>query len=105
MAAHVRPAVLADPRDPAARGAHDRDGRGILSLPITFGLRFALEGATDSTWVITVGTVFIAALASVVVGTLTTPFSAGANTLLYIDQRIRREALDVQLVRAAQSGA
>ncbi len=80
-------------------------GGGILSLPITFGLRFALEGATDSTNVIAVGTVFIAALASIVVGTLTTPFSAGASTLLYIDQRIRREALDVQLVRAAQSGA
>jgi hypothetical protein len=34
--------------------------------------------------------------------TLTLPISAGAVSLLYVDQRIRREALDVDLGRAAK---
>jgi hypothetical protein len=33
--------------------------------------------------------------------TVTFPISAGVTTLLYIDQRIRREALDIELARAA----
>lgn len=80
-------------------------GAAILSYPITLGLSILLESTVDSASTRTVGTVFIAALASVITGTLTTPFSAGSSTLLYIDQRIRREALDVQLVQAAQPGA
>ncbi|TVL89093.1 glycerophosphoryl diester phosphodiesterase membrane domain-containing protein [Streptomyces sp. SAJ15] len=33
--------------------------------------------------------------------TLTLPITAGVTTLLYVDQRIRREALDLELARAA----
>lgn len=77
----------------------------ILALPISYVLNLGLEAVTSVESTIAVGTVFIAAVSAVITGTLTTPFSAGASTLLYIDQRIRREALDVQLVRAAQSGA
>ncbi|WP_151526191.1 hypothetical protein [Serinicoccus kebangsaanensis] len=40
-----------------------------------------------------------------VVGALTIPFTAGVTALLYLDQRIRREGLDVSLVRAAQERA
>lgn len=39
---------------------------------------------------------------SLVVITLTSPFGAGVTSLLYIDQRIRKEALDVTLMAAAQ---
>lgn len=35
---------------------------------------------------------------------LTTPFSAGVDALLYIDRRIRREGLDVQLIQTTQQG-
>jgi hypothetical protein len=35
---------------------------------------------------------------------LTQPFTAGVVALLYIDQRIRREALDLSLARAARAG-
>lgn len=46
-------------------------------------------------------TVIVLALLSVIVTTLTAPFLAGMVTLLYVDRRIRAEALDVQLQQAA----
>lgn len=49
------------------------------------------------------GAIFVDHLASLLSGAVTTPFVAAVVGLLYIDRRIRREALDVVLVRAAQS--
>ncbi len=43
----------------------------------------------------------ISAVGSVIGSTLTFPITAGVSVLLYIDQRIRREALDLELARAA----
>lgn len=43
----------------------------------------------------------IAALGAIIAGTITAPFTAGVTGLLYVDQRIRREALDLALARAA----
>ena len=43
-------------------------------------------------------------LGSILAGTLTQPFTAGVVALLYIDQRIRREALDLSLAQAARAG-
>ncbi len=40
-------------------------------------------------------------IGSVIGATLTMPVKAGVTVLLYIDQRIRREALDLELARAA----
>jgi hypothetical protein len=44
-------------------------------------------------------------LSTIVAGAVATPFSAGVSTLLYVDQRIRKEAYDVELVAAAQPRA
>lgn len=44
-------------------------------------------------------------VAQLVVGAITIPFTAGVTALLYLDQRMRREGLDVTLVRAAQERA
>ena len=44
-------------------------------------------------------------LSTFLVSAITTPFTAGVTALLYLDQRIRREGLDVGLVRAAQERA
>ncbi|MGL4743153.1 MAG: hypothetical protein ACRCXL_02000 [Dermatophilaceae bacterium] len=44
-------------------------------------------------------------VSSLIASALTTPFTAGVDALMAIDQRIRREGLDVQLVHAAQQGA
>ncbi|MFF4898220.1 glycerophosphoryl diester phosphodiesterase membrane domain-containing protein [Streptomyces sp. NPDC001068] len=43
----------------------------------------------------------ISGIGSVIGSTLTFPINAGVTVLLYIDQRIRREALDLELARAA----
>ncbi|WP_030908796.1 DUF7544 domain-containing protein [Streptomyces sp. NRRL F-5126] len=43
----------------------------------------------------------ITGVGAVVANALTLPFSAGVTVLLYVDRRIRREALDLELARAA----
>jgi hypothetical protein len=43
----------------------------------------------------------VTALATLVSSTIVIPFSAGVVALLYVDRRIRREALDIELARAA----
>ncbi|MFF7731230.1 hypothetical protein [Streptomyces sp. NPDC008001] len=51
--------------------------------------------ANDWSSLITIG------ISAVISSTLTLPVSAGMTALLYMDQRIRRESLDVELARAA----
>ncbi|MEN8650069.1 hypothetical protein ABCR94_05360 [Streptomyces sp. 21So2-11] len=43
----------------------------------------------------------VTGIGSVIASSITYPISAGVTVLLYIDQRIRREALDLDLARAA----
>ncbi|MQA84984.1 MAG: hypothetical protein GEV03_10260 [Streptosporangiales bacterium] len=43
----------------------------------------------------------IGALGGILAGTVVSPFSAGVTTLLYVDQRMRREGLDMTLHAAA----
>ncbi|WP_404384369.1 glycerophosphoryl diester phosphodiesterase membrane domain-containing protein [Knoellia locipacati] len=47
----------------------------------------------------------ITGVTGVVAGAITTPITAGIDALLYVDQRIRREGLDVHLVQTAQGTA
>ncbi|WP_205856733.1 hypothetical protein, partial [Phytoactinopolyspora endophytica] len=72
----------------------------VVSIPFSIP---ALLGEGD---MFTVGGMSFAALVlstlgSVISATITAPFNAGATALLYVDQRIRREALDIDLARAA----
>jgi hypothetical protein len=46
--------------------------------------------------------VFSSFVTQVVVGALTTPFTSAVTALQYVDQRIRKEGLDVQLIAASQ---
>jgi hypothetical protein len=46
--------------------------------------------------------VFASYLSQIIVGAITTPFTSGVVALQYVDQRIRKEGLDVQLIAAAQ---
>ncbi|MFE7636955.1 hypothetical protein ACFU7Z_23285 [Kitasatospora sp. NPDC057518] len=48
-----------------------------------------------------VAMLLLLAVAGIIAGTFTTPFIAAVGVLVYIDQRIRREALDIELARAA----
>ncbi|MER6503560.1 glycerophosphoryl diester phosphodiesterase membrane domain-containing protein [Streptomyces sp. NPDC001455] len=55
------------------------------------------DGSMFSTWPYLI----ISGIGQVITATITYPLSAGVMALLYIDQRIRREALDLELARAA----
>ncbi|MFE7615420.1 hypothetical protein [Streptomyces sp. NPDC057496] len=65
------------------------DGGGIGSV--------LTDGSTDFGWPFLI----VSGIGEVVISTITYPLSAGVMALLYIDQRIRREALDLELGRAA----
>jgi hypothetical protein len=78
----------------------------IIAVP--FGLiAFAVDGSgfgdlfagttPDFGWPFLI----ITGIGSVIASSITYPISAGVTVLLYIDQRIRREALDIELARAA----
>ncbi|WP_428952829.1 glycerophosphoryl diester phosphodiesterase membrane domain-containing protein [Streptomyces sp. cg35] len=61
------------------------------------GLGSFLDTGGDVGWAFLI----ISGIGSVVGSTITFPITAGVTVLLYIDQRIRREALDLELARAA----
>jgi hypothetical protein len=77
----------------------------IVVLPFAFlagalsgdGATGFLEGSTDLGWTFLI----VSGVGSVIGSMITFPISAGVTVLLYIDQRIRREALDLELARAA----
>ncbi|MEU9653276.1 glycerophosphoryl diester phosphodiesterase membrane domain-containing protein [Streptomyces sp. NPDC048110] len=77
----------------------------IIVIPFTFlaaalggdGIGGFLEGTGDLGWTFLV----VSGIGSVIGSMITFPITAGVTVLLYIDQRIRREALDLELTRAA----
>jgi hypothetical protein len=76
---------------------------GIIQTPFTFGAvltGFDLDGnEAPGVWFYVLTTI-----GSAISGTITYPFTAGVAALLYIDLRMRREALDITLVRSARAG-
>ncbi|MFF4782755.1 hypothetical protein ACFY3E_15845 [Streptomyces griseorubiginosus] len=77
----------------------------IVVLPFTFlaaalsgdGVGGFVNGTGDLGWTFLI----VSGIGSVIGSMITFPISAGVTVLLYIDQRIRREALDLELARAA----
>ncbi|MFP8884787.1 DUF7544 domain-containing protein [Streptomyces mangrovi] len=78
----------------------------IIQLPASFlapvlsgdGIEsFMTGGIADITWTYLI----VIGIGAVLASTVTLPLSAGVTALLYMDQRIRREALDLELARAA----
>ncbi|MFG3529404.1 glycerophosphoryl diester phosphodiesterase membrane domain-containing protein [Streptomyces sp. NPDC047917] len=65
------------------------DGDGIGSA--------LTDGSSNFGWPFLI----VSGIGEVIIATITYPLSAGVMALLYIDQRIRREALDLELARAA----
>jgi hypothetical protein len=72
---------------------------GIIAITVdSDGLSdFLNSNSNDFGWPFLI----ISGIGQVIVSTLTYPFTAGVMALLYVDQRIRREALDLDLARAA----
>lgn len=75
----------------------------IITFPIALGGIVAIIGlgAEDQLFM---WQAVLTGVASLISGALTTPFTAGVDALLTVDERIRREGLDVQLIHAAQQG-
>ncbi len=80
---------------------------GFAAFLITFPLTlagFAVVFALGDEGAVFVWQAILGGVATLISGAITTPFSAGVDALLAIDQRIRREGLDVQLIHASQQG-
>lgn len=68
----------------------------VFSIPYMF-----VADPFDPSGAATLATLALSSLGAIVGTTITAPFSAGATALLYVDRRIRREGLDIELARAA----
>ncbi|MEU2549682.1 hypothetical protein ABZ618_30370 [Streptomyces roseolus] len=68
----------------------------LLTIPFT-AIAFAVDGGFELTWTY----LSIMAVGGIVTSALTYPIAAGVSVFLYVDQRIRREALDLELTKAA----
>jgi len=79
---------------------------GILGVPFMLGAQL-LDGtslfAPTPTTPSLLGLV-LTAVGAIIATTITAPFSAGVTGLLYVDQRMRREAFDLELTRAVAPG-
>ncbi|MBW5486647.1 hypothetical protein [Streptomyces bambusae] len=69
----------------------------FLAIAVDGGMQSLAEGTVGGSWTFLI----ITGIASVLALTVTMPITAGVTVLLYVDQRIRREALDLELARAA----
>jgi len=70
-------------------------------IQIPFNLQTGIGGDAADLASQSMGTQLLSALGAVISDTIVTPFVAGATVLLYIDQRMRKEGMDIQLARAA----
>jgi hypothetical protein len=73
----------------------------IISMIIALPFDLLGGGAALGNSAMSTGGIWLSALGGVVAGAITYPFSAGVTALLYIDQRMRKEGMDIELARAA----
>ena len=77
----------------------------ILVVPVTFALMAVIiAGGVGPEGMVTMQVV-VGAVVTLISAAATTPVTATVDTLLYIDQRIRTEALDVGLIQAVEGRA
>ena len=74
----------------------------VLSVPISLIGGVAIVATSDPSHIF-MWQAIVAGVSGLVTGVVTTPFTAGVDALLYVDQRIRREGFDVQLVAATRA--
>ncbi|GAA3759888.1 hypothetical protein HDA32_004766 [Spinactinospora alkalitolerans] len=75
----------------------------LLSTPFSMGSMAVLFLAPDAAWS-PIANSALTYVGMVLSAAVTSPFTAGATALLYIDLRMRREGLDLKLQAAAHSG-
>ena len=72
---------------------------GLLSSGFSAGLSGASSAPAISTFALC-----LTAIGGILATTVTAPFTSGINSMLYFDQRMRREGLDIELARTAAPG-
>ena len=70
----------------------------VISVPFALPALLLDQQPSDAQFLLTL---VVWALGGIVAATITAPFTAAATALLYVDRRIRREGLDIELARAA----
>jgi hypothetical protein len=73
---------------------------GILRLPFSIAGQVFLAGSTDSGYGLMIY-LLLTAVGTILSSAMLQPFTAAVSALLYIDQRIRKEAYDVELLGRA----
>lgn len=78
---------------------------GIIALIISLPFELAGGGFNITGEAIEVTTTYLVliSIGTIIASTITEPFLASVISLLYIDQRMRREGLDIELARAAST--
>ena len=72
----------------------------ILGVPVTLVMEALLNGGLDAQYA-TLSFAIVNAVSSVVQAAFVAPFTAAVTSLQYVDQRIRKEAFDVELMTRA----
>jgi hypothetical protein len=73
---------------------------GMLRLPFSIGGQVLLIDSTDTGYGLMMY-LLLSAVGTIVSAALIQPFQAAVNALLYVDQRMRKEAYDVELLGRA----
>jgi len=77
---------------------------GVLTIPVGFTVGVSLFNGASSGAELSAFSLLLLTLAGIFASTLTEPFLAAVLVLLYLDRRMRAEALDVALQDAARAG-
>jgi hypothetical protein len=73
---------------------------GVMRAPFSIAAQVFLTGSTDTGYGL-LTYLLLTAVGTVISSAVLQPFSAAVSALLYIDQRIRKEAYDVELLGRA----
>ncbi|WP_410605389.1 hypothetical protein [Amycolatopsis sp. lyj-90] len=73
----------------------------IITLPFSFGAFMSIFGNLNEMYVPSTGDLILQSVGTVISQTIVGPFTALVTVILYIDQRMRREGMDIELARAA----
>lgn len=73
----------------------------IITLPFSFSAFLSIFGNLDQMYIPSTGDLILQSVGTVIAQTIVGPFTALVTVILYIDQRMRREGMDIELARAA----
>lgn len=73
----------------------------IITMPFSFGAFMTLFTDPEQVYIPSTGDLILQSVGTVIAQTIVGPFSALVTVILYIDQRMRREGMDIELARAA----